>query len=94
MYVDNLRAKPSRSVAIGDELLITTPRGQFEIVVEGVSAQRGSATIAAKLYREKEESRRRREELSEMHRLAKNAAPSEKPNSQDRERLRRIKRGF
>lgn len=94
VYVDNLRAKPSRSVTIGDQILITTPRGQYEIVVEGVSAQRGSATIAAKLYRETEESKRRREEISEMHRLARNAAPDEKPNSQDRKRLRRLKEQF
>ena len=94
VYVANLRAKPSRAVVIGDELIITTPRGRFDVVVEAVSSQRGSAAIAATLYRETEESKRRREELSEMHRLARNAAPSEKPNSQDRNRLRRIKEQF
>lgn len=94
MFVDNLRAKPSRTVSVGDEILITTLRGRFEVVVEGVSSQRGSATIASKLYRETEESKRRREELAEMHRLARNAAPEERPNSQDRKRLRRIKEEF
>lgn len=94
VYVDNLRAKPSRAVVVGDELMITTPRGRYDIVVEGISSQRGSAAIAAKLYRETDESKRRREELSEMHRLARNAAPTEKPNSQDRKRLRRIKEEF
>ena len=94
VYVDNLRAKPSRAVVVGDQIMITTPRGRYDIVVEGVSSQRGSAAIATKLYRETEESKRRREELSEMHRLARNAAPDEKPNSQDRKRLRRLKEGF
>ena len=94
VYVDNLRAKPSRAVSIGDNLLITTPRGRFEIVVAGVSAQRGSASVAAKLYTETEDSKRRREEISEMHKLARNAAPSERPNSQDRRLLRRIKEEF
>ena len=94
MYVDNLRAKPSRAVVVGDQILITTPRGQYEVVVEGISSQRGSATLAAKLFRETEESKRRRGELAEMHRLARNAAPEEKPNSQDRKRIRRIKEQF
>lgn len=91
VYVDNLRAKPSRSVSVGDEVMVTTPRGRYEITVEAVSSQRGSASIAAKLYREKDESKQRREEVAEMHRLARNAAPEERPNSQDRKLLRRIK---
>lgn len=94
VYVENLRAKPSRAVVLGDQIVITTPRGRYEVVVEGISSQRGSAAIAARLYRETDESKRRREELSEMHRLARNAAPDEKPNSQDRRRLRRVKEGF
>jgi ribosome-associated heat shock protein Hsp15 len=94
VYVDNIRAKPSRSVSVGDEITITSPRGQFDIVVERVSSQRGSASIASTMYRETDESKRRREELAEMHRLARNAAPEERPNSQDRRLLRRIKEGF
>jgi ribosome-associated heat shock protein Hsp15 len=94
VYVDNIRAKPSRSVSIGDEMIITTARGRFQIVVEQVSSQRGSGAIASKMYRETDESKKQREEISEMHRLARNAAPEERPNSQDRRLLRRIKEGF
>lgn len=94
VYVDKIRAKPSRSVSIGDEMIITTPRGRFQIVVEQVSSQRGSGAIASKMYRETEESKKHREEISEMHRLARNAAPDERPNSQDRKRIRRIKEQF
>jgi ribosome-associated heat shock protein Hsp15 len=94
VYVDNIRAKPSRPVAVGQEILITTSRGRFEIVVEALSSQRGSAAVAQKLYRETDESRRRREDLSEMHRLAKSSAPSEKPNAHDRKILRRLKEQF
>ena len=94
VYVDNIRAKPSRSVSIGDEIIITSPRGRFQIVVEQVSSQRGSASIASKMYRETDESKKQREEISEMHRLARNAAPDERPNSQDRRLLRRIKERF
>jgi ribosome-associated heat shock protein Hsp15 len=94
VYVDNIRAKPSRSVSIGDEIIITSPRGRFQILVEQVSSQRGSASIASKMYRETDESKKQREEISEMHRLARNAAPDERPNSQDRRLLRRIKERF
>ena len=37
VYVDNIRAKPSRFVSVGDEMIITTQRGRFQIVVEEVS---------------------------------------------------------
>ena len=94
VYVDNIRAKPSRSVSVGDELIITTQRGRFQIVVEQVSSQRGSGAIAAKMYRETDESKKQREEVAEMHRLARNASPEERPNSQDRRLLRRIKERF
>ena len=94
VYVDNVRAKPSRSVSVGDEIIITTQRGRFQVVVEQVSSQRGSGAIASKMYRETDESKKQREEIAEMHRLARNAAPDERPNSQDRRLLRRIKEGF
>ena len=94
VYVDNIRAKPSRSVSIGDEIIITTQRGRFQIVVEQVSSQRGSGAIASKMYRETEESKKQREEIAEMRRLARNAAPEERPNSHDRRLLRRVKERF
>ena len=94
VYVDNVRAKPSRSVSVGDEIIITTQRGRFQIVVEQVSSQRGSGAIASKMYRETDESKKQREEVAEMHRLARNAAPDERPNSQARRLLRRIKESF
>ncbi len=94
VYVDSIRAKPSRSVSVGDELIITTQRGRFQIVVEQASSQRGSGAIAAKMYRETDESKKQREEVAEMHRLARNASPEERPNSQDRRLLRRIKERF
>ena len=91
VYVDNIRAKPSRAVSVGDTMIINTPRGRFQIVVEQVSSQRGSGAIASKMYRETDEGKKQREEVAEMHRLARNAAPEERPNSQDRRLLRRIK---
>ncbi len=91
--VDGARAKPSRSVTVGQELCIVTPRGEFTVVVEQVSAQRGSATVAATFFKETEQSKARRMELAEMHRLSRIIAPDERPNTQDRRLLRRLKEG-
>lgn len=91
VYVGKLSAKPSRLVCVGDLIEVTTARGQFSIVVEGLSSRRGSATIAASLYRETEEGKARREQLAETRRWAASTAPAERPNSRDRKVLRRLK---
>jgi ribosome-associated heat shock protein Hsp15 len=93
VYIDGVRAKASRLVAIGQQLEITAPRGSFTITVEQVTDKRGSGTVAAAMYRETEESRVRRENLQTMHRLSNIVAPAEKPNTQDRQLLRRLKEG-
>jgi len=92
--INGERAKPSRAVCVGQELRIATPRGEFVVVVEEVSARRGSAAVAAELFRETDESKMRRTELAEMHKLSRAAAPEERPNTQDRRLLRRIKEGY
>lgn len=91
--VDGARAKPSRTVTVGQELRIATPRGEFTVIVQQVSAQRGSAAVAATFFEETDESKVRRMELAEMHRLSRMVAPDEKPNTQDRRLLRRLKEG-
>jgi ribosome-associated heat shock protein Hsp15 len=91
--VNGDRAKPSRAVAVGQELRIGTQRGEFTVIVERVSAARGPATIAGTLFKETDESKSGRVELAEMHRLSRVVAPDERPNTQDRRLLRRIKEG-
>ena len=54
------RAKPAKTVKPGDAISIRKPPFEFAIVVKALSDQRGSATIAAALYEETEESRARR----------------------------------
>jgi ribosome-associated heat shock protein Hsp15 len=93
VYIDGVRAKSSRLVAVGQELQITAPRGAFTILIEQVTDRRGSGTVAATMFRETDESRVRREELVSMHKLSAMAAPQERPNTQDRRALRRLKEG-
>ena len=94
VFVDDIQAKPSRKVAVGDKLIIRTPRGEYAITVDRLASQRGSAAIAATLYTESEQSKRAREEAADMRRLSRVDAPDEKPNTQNRALLRRLKEGL
>jgi ribosome-associated heat shock protein Hsp15 len=60
VQLNSLRAKPSRTVRIGDE--ITVRRGPYEstVVVRDLGKQRGPASQAQQLYKETEESKQAR----------------------------------
>ena len=62
--VNGDRAKPAKELRLGDELAIRRPPFEHRVIVKGLDDKRGSATIAAKLYEETEESRARRAVLS------------------------------
>src|ERR1700742_4571436 len=66
---NNLSAKPSREVRIGDKLHIKNEVGEFDIEVLALSQQRGSAAIAQPLYRETEESKEARRKAAEERKL-------------------------
>jgi ribosome-associated heat shock protein Hsp15 len=89
--IDGARVKPSRAVIVGQTIQIQCPRGEFQVTVSGLTIKRLGAPLAAKLYTETGESKQRRERLSELQSLARSTAPLEKPNSQDRARIRRLK---
>ena len=93
VFVDDIQAKPSRKVAVGQLLRIRTDRGEYVITVERLVAQRVSAAIAQTLYTESEQSRRAREEAAELRKLSRVDAPEERPNTQNRRLLRRLKEG-
>ena len=54
------RAKPAKELKIGDLLAIRRPPFEHVVRVRGLSDKRGSATVAATLFEETEESRARR----------------------------------
>ena len=64
MSVNGDRAKPAKELRVGDELAIRRPPYEHRVVVKGLAAQRGSATMAAQLFDETEESRARRAVLA------------------------------
>ena len=85
------RTKPSRNVKVGDRLAIDNGATEWEVVVDGVSDARGSATIAQTLYTETEESIARRQQEAERRRLFSEpgAALKGRPTKRDRRRIDR-----
>src|SRR4051794_32056391 len=80
------RAKPSRTVRIGDSLKIARGEEHFEVSVLALSEQRGPASAAQGLYVESEESRIRREQLRAQRAAERNGyrAPGHKPDKRAR----------
>jgi ribosome-associated heat shock protein Hsp15 len=78
--------KPSRTVKRDDKLTIDNGSNAWEVVVTGISDQRGSATIAAKLYEETAASIEKRENDQTARRLFREPALDIKgrPSKHDR----------
>ena len=86
------RAKPSRSVRIGDALVVQRGEERFEIEVLGLSDARGAAKVAQTLYAESEASRQARDALR-ANRAAEHAgyrAPESKPDKRARRLIRAL----
>jgi len=93
--VDGQRAKPSREIGNGARL--TVPRGfdVVDVVVTGLAERRGSASDAARLFVETQDSIARRESAATSRRLSGAAyiAPAGRPSKRDRRALARLKQG-
>nr|MCH9638350.1 RNA-binding S4 domain-containing protein [Betaproteobacteria bacterium] len=63
--INEQRVKPAKLLTEGELLAIRIGNYQYVIEVLGLSNKRGSATMAQKLYRETEESRKQREIVAE-----------------------------
>lgn len=70
IHLNDARAKPSREVKAGDRVDIQTAEVRYTVVVQSLSSRRGPAEEARRLYRETEESLRKREDERERRRLA------------------------
>jgi ribosome-associated heat shock protein Hsp15 len=86
---NGLRSKPSREVRAGDKLRIENERGIFEVEVLAVSAMRGPAPVAEKLYRESDASRVARLKLAEERKALEQYVrlPEGRPSKRDRRRI-------
>lgn len=86
------RAKPARSVRVGDALRVQRGEEAFEVVVAGLSDVRGPASVAQALYVESEASRAAREQ-ARAHSAAARAgyrAPQTRPDKRARRLIRAL----
>jgi ribosome-associated heat shock protein Hsp15 len=93
VHVDGQRAKPAKELRLGQTLTIRKGLQEQTVVVEALSEQRGSATIAQTLYKETPESIELRE-ISVSRRRMERAGltvPSGRPNKKDRRALSQLK---
>jgi ribosome-associated heat shock protein Hsp15 len=92
VHLNGSRIKPARSVSVGDKLEIRRGLLEFTVIIEGLSERRGPAAAARTLYRETEESVRKRETEREERRLIRAPAsrPESKPDKRDRRRIRKF----
>jgi ribosome-associated heat shock protein Hsp15 len=83
------RVKSSHSVKVSDSLVIRIGEFEWQVVVKGLSDQRGPAEAARKLYEETEASRLERERRQDLRRWGAEPANALKgrPTKRDRRRI-------
>ncbi len=88
------RAKPGRTVNIGDLLSLQRGVEEYTIIVLGLSLRRDPATVAQMLYEESEVSRSAREQLAEQRKLEHQQRPGRerRPDKRQRRRLVQFKK--
>lgn len=91
--VNDAACKPARALHVGDRLRIARAQERLEVSVLVLSARRGPASDAQRLYRETDASRLAREALREQRRLSGAAFdhPPGRPDKHARRQLRKIK---
>lgn len=94
VQLNGVRAKRAKTVAPGDVLRIRKPPHEFVLIVRAVSAHRGPAAEAQRLYEEMPESRAARERLRLQLRLQPVISYEGKgrPTKKDRRSIERLKR--
>ncbi len=86
VHVNGLAVKPSREVGPGDRLEISIGPTRRTIIVRGGAERRVSASIAATLYEETEESIAERRRQAEMRRLTGPVNLGGRPTKRERRR--------
>lgn len=94
IHLNGQRVKPAKEVRPGDILAITVGGLRREVEIVGLAEKRGSAPIAASLYRETPESVARHEQHMLERRLARplGADLGARPTKRDRRRLDALRR--
>jgi ribosome-associated heat shock protein Hsp15 len=82
-------AKPAREVRVGDRLRVTTEGGDYQVEVLLLSAVRGPASIARRLYFETEASRELRKKVADERKEMKQfeELPTGRPSKRERRKI-------
>jgi ribosome-associated heat shock protein Hsp15 len=91
VQVNGERAKRARGVAIGDELRVRHGAFEHVVIVRALSARRGPAPEAARLYEETAASRTAREALALQMKSLPGASDAGRPSKKDRRDLARFR---
>ena len=93
VQLNGARVKPARAVKVGDSMEVHKSGMIWQIEVLTLSGRRGPASVAQTLYRESDESIRKREAVSEQFRLAvaSTPRPQGKPDKKSRRQLLGLK---
>ncbi len=83
ILVDGLRIKPAREILPGVVVNIRKDRQSWEVLVDNLSSQRGSATLAQQLYTETPESIEQRE-LARLQQKSWHQTLSTRPTKRER----------
>ena len=96
VHLDGQRVKVSREITVGEILVIKQGWDEKEVVVLGLSAQRGPASVARELYEETAASIEKREREAQARKAAGGAVarPTQKPGKHQRKALERLRKQF
>lgn len=96
VHLDGQRVKVSREITIGEHLTVKQGWDEKEVVVKGLSDQRGPAPIAQTLYEETAASVVRREREAQARKAAGGATarPTQKPGKHERKALEKLRKQF
>lgn len=94
--LNGVRAKPARTVRIGDAVVVRKPPFEYDLVVAGLREQRVGAALVAELYTEQEASVAKRAELAATISAAASQGngPARKPTRRERQARDRLKRQY
>ncbi len=92
VHYNGQRAKPSKIVELGAHITLRQGFDEKTVIIEAISEQRRGAPEAQMLYRETEESSKKREIRSEERKLhAHNPSPDRRPDKKQRRDIMKFK---
>ena len=91
--VNDVRAKPAKTLSLGDRVRIRKSPFEFRLAVRALSQQRGRAAQAALLYEEDPAGKAERERLAQQLRIAPTPSYEGKgrPTKRDRREMERLR---